>query len=181
MTERSAIGLAKTCMGVVLLLACVSTLSAAPITIVALGTSNSKGKGLPSSQSYPAQLQALLRARGHDVRVINLGVNGDTTAGILARVNAVPNATRLVLLEYAGKNEARNHITNSTANMAEIQSRLQARNIKCIDITAFMSNEFRVARAAGNLILPKDPHLNATAYGEVAAQLLPQVEAEIGR
>lgn len=33
------------------------------------------------------QLQAWLRARGHDVTILNAGVSGDTTAGGLARVD----------------------------------------------------------------------------------------------
>ncbi len=33
------------------------------------------------------QLQAWLRARGHDVTIVNAGVSGDTTAGGLARLD----------------------------------------------------------------------------------------------
>jgi acyl-CoA thioesterase-1 len=33
-------------------------------TVVALGASNTFGKGVSRSQAYPAQLEALLRARG---------------------------------------------------------------------------------------------------------------------
>jgi GDSL-like Lipase/Acylhydrolase len=88
-------------------LAGVATTKAAHVTIVALGTSNTAGRGLPSSQSYPSQLQAMLRAKAYDVSVINKGVNGDTTVGMLARVGSVPSGTRLVLFEYARPNEAR--------------------------------------------------------------------------
>jgi acyl-CoA thioesterase-1 len=42
----------------------IATLKAAQITIVAFGTSNTVGRGLASSQSYPAQLQAMLNAKG---------------------------------------------------------------------------------------------------------------------
>ena len=54
------------------------------MTIVALGASNTVGR---SGASYPAELEALLKAKGYDVRVINAGVNGDTTAGMAARLD----------------------------------------------------------------------------------------------
>ena len=110
-----------------------------------------------------------------------MGVNGDTTAGMLARLNSVPSGTRLVLLESWPKNEARGGIMNTTVNLAEIKSRLVTRNIKVIEVTGLFQMEFKAESPAGNLILSGRPHLNGTAYGHVAAQLLPQVEAAIGR
>jgi len=156
--------------------------AAASITIVALGTSNTRGRGVSPQDSYPAQLQAMLRAKGLPVQVINMGVNGDTTVGMLARLSAVPNGTRLVLLESWPNNEARGGVTNTSANLTEIQSRLAARNIKVLDVTVYFQAEHRAAGPAGNLVsTPAGPHLNGTAYSHVAAQLLPQVEAAIGR
>lgn len=55
------------------------------ITIAALGDSLTAGYGLVSDEGFVPQLQAWLDARDHDVRVINAGVSGDTTAGGLAR------------------------------------------------------------------------------------------------
>ena len=178
---RAGRNLCATMLAAMLLLYGSLAARAAQAVIVALGTSNSAGRGLPSSQSYPAQLQALLRAKGYDVRVINMGVNGDSTAGILSRVKSVPNGARLVLVEYARANEARHHITNSADNMAAIEHELAARNIKSIDITDLIRTIFARARPAGNLIDAHGPHLNASAYGEVARAVMPQVEAAIGR
>src|SRR5262245_66257212 len=56
-------------------------------TIVALGASNTFGKGVARNQAYPAQLEAILRARGHDVRVINAGIKAATTDGMMRRVD----------------------------------------------------------------------------------------------
>ena len=53
--------------------------------IVAFGDSNTAGYLVPPTQAYPAQLQAVLRAKGYDVAVENRGINGDT---LLRRVNA---------------------------------------------------------------------------------------------
>src|SRR5439155_17952150 len=67
--------------------------------VVALGASATAGYGLPSSESFPAQLQAMLQARGSATRVINAGVSGETTAQILARVSSsVPAGTKTVIL-----------------------------------------------------------------------------------
>ena len=57
--------------------------SADAATIVALGASNTYGKGVARNQAYPAQLEAILRAKGTNVRIVNAGINGDTTEGML--------------------------------------------------------------------------------------------------
>ena len=81
--------------GVVLTLGLATALSqtlaraaaADPVTIAALGDSLTQGYGLPDGEGLVPQLQAWLRARGHDVTVINAGVSGDTTAGGLSRID----------------------------------------------------------------------------------------------
>ena len=60
----------------------------APVRIVALGASNTEGFGVSTWEAYPVRLQALLKARGIDAEVINAGQSGDTTAGMLARLDA---------------------------------------------------------------------------------------------
>ena len=52
-----------------------------------LGTSLTQGYGLPPGTEIPALLQAKLKAAGFDVRVINAGVSGDTSAGGLSRID----------------------------------------------------------------------------------------------
>jgi acyl-CoA thioesterase-1 len=54
--------------------------------ILALGDSLFAGYGLRSDQSYPARLEAALRARGINARMANAGVSGDTSADGLARL-----------------------------------------------------------------------------------------------
>jgi hypothetical protein len=44
----------------------------AEVRIVALGDRGIRGKGVSESQAYPAQLEAALRARGHQVTVTNI-------------------------------------------------------------------------------------------------------------
>jgi acyl-CoA thioesterase-1 len=57
--------------------------------VLVLGDSIAAGYGLPESEALPARLEAKLRADGHDVRVINGGVSGDTTGDGLARLDWV--------------------------------------------------------------------------------------------
>jgi acyl-CoA thioesterase-1 len=72
-------------------------------TGVALGASNTFGKGVSRGQAYPAQLEVLLRARGISVHVVNAGINGNTTGEMLARLDsAVPKGTRVVILQPGG-------------------------------------------------------------------------------
>ena len=51
---------------------------AEPATILALGDSLTAGLGLGPAQAFPAKLAAALKAKGHDVIVLNAGVSGDT-------------------------------------------------------------------------------------------------------
>jgi acyl-CoA thioesterase-1 len=56
------------------------------VPILAFGDSLFAGYGLQSDQSYPARLEAALRARGINARIANAGVSGNTTADGLARL-----------------------------------------------------------------------------------------------
>ena len=55
--------------------------------VAALGDSLTAGYGLPPDDGLVPQLEGWLRERGHDVRLINAGVSGDTTAGGLSRID----------------------------------------------------------------------------------------------
>lgn len=60
--------------------------TAEPVVIAALGDSLTQGYGLVEEEGFVPQLERWLVARGADVRLINAGVSGDTTAGGAARV-----------------------------------------------------------------------------------------------
>src|SRR5258705_13019126 len=81
----------------------IGVVSADAATIVALGASNTYGKGVVRNQAYPAQLEAILRAKGSNVHVVNAGINGDTTEGMFGRLDrARPNGTSAVILQPGG-------------------------------------------------------------------------------
>src|SRR5262245_2818320 len=105
------------------------------VRIVALGASNTEGWGVLSSQSYPVQLQILLRARGVEATVLNAGIAGDTTGDMLARLDrAVPPRTHLVVLQPGTNDERMGLTVERSANIEKIRSALAARNTKLLVI-----------------------------------------------
>ncbi|WP_245477195.1 GDSL-type esterase/lipase family protein [Bradyrhizobium guangzhouense] len=139
-------------------------------TVVALGASNTFGKGVSRSQAYPAQLETLLRARGLSVRVINAGINGDTTGGMLARLDrVVPKGTSVVILQPGG-NDRRKLAADNTP---EIQSRLGAMGIKVVMLPNGMLH--------GLPHQPDGQHLTPEGYHMLAEQLAGEVAAALGK
>lgn len=69
------------------LLAMVPAAKAAQVRLLILGDSLTAGYGLPHDQGFQAQLAAALRAGGHDVRIVDAAVSGDTSAGGRARLD----------------------------------------------------------------------------------------------
>jgi acyl-CoA thioesterase-1 len=61
--------------------------AAEPMRIVALGDSLTAGYGVAGPDAFPVRLEAALKARGHDVAIVNAGVSGDTATDGLARVD----------------------------------------------------------------------------------------------
>ena len=57
------------------------------IVLLAFGDSLMAGYQIPLDKAFPAQLQAALREKGYNARVINSGVSGDTAGEGLARLD----------------------------------------------------------------------------------------------
>lgn len=102
--------------------------------IVAFGDSLTAGLGVSPEESYPAQLQRRLEAAGYPHRVINAGVNGETTAGALRRVPLVLKSNpSLVILETGGNDGLRGVDPKETRqNLNEIISRLKAAGVTVV-------------------------------------------------
>lgn len=105
--------------------------AAEPVKIVALGDSLTAGHLLPPSDAFPVQLEAALKARGHDVTVVNAGVSGDTSSGGLARLDwSVPEDADAVIVELGGNDALRGLDPATTrANIDQIVGRLKARGV----------------------------------------------------
>ncbi len=99
--------------------------------LLVLGDSLAAGYGLAHQDGFEAQLEAALRARGHDVRIIDGAVSGDTTAGGRARLEwALGDGADAALVELGGNDGLRGIDPTSTeANLAAILDKLAARHI----------------------------------------------------
>jgi acyl-CoA thioesterase-1 len=78
----------------------------APVTIVAFGDSLTAGYGVKPGQSFPAQLQMALAAKGRKVTIVNAGVSGDTTSGGLGRLDWSLDPTADGVILELGANDA---------------------------------------------------------------------------
>jgi acyl-CoA thioesterase I len=109
---------------------------AATSRIVALGDSLVAGYGLQPQDSYPAQLQAALRKAGHDVKVDNAGVSGDTTAGGVSRLEWSISGTpkpALVIVSLGANDMLRGlDPAPARANLRKILSELKRREIPAV-------------------------------------------------
>ena len=138
------------------------------LTVVAIGASNTSGWGVGEKAAYPAHLEALLRERGLDARVVNAGKLFDTTGGMLARLDAaVPPETALVVVQ-PGANDLRLLGTRErrAANIAAMVARLSERGIRAIVYDpAFPPEAYQWDRV----------HISADGHVRIAQELLPQV------
>jgi acyl-CoA thioesterase-1 len=148
---------------------------AAHAQIVALGASNVAGKGVSSSEAFPAQLERMLAAKGYNAHITNAGVNGNTNADLLARLDqAVPAGTKVVLLGTLGGryNARRLGQGDQNAELASIMAKLRSRGIKIIPVGA--------AGLTRKHLQVDGVHLTAEGHAIVAARLLPSVIRALG-
>jgi acyl-CoA thioesterase I len=147
------------------------------VEIVALGASNTEGWGLSPSQSYPARLQALLMAKGIDANVSNAGIAGDTTGGMLARLDrAVPAGTQIVILQPGTNDEYMGTGAERAANIEKIRSRLAARNIKLLLIENAMLDALPRSELRADGV-----HFTPAGYALLAERILPHVIAALNK
>ncbi|WP_299784360.1 arylesterase [uncultured Marivita sp.] len=81
---------------------CLCTVTAAqaePVEILALGDSLTAGYGLIDQEGFVPKMRTWLEEQGLDVRLVNAGVSGDTTAGGLSRVawSLTPSTDALIV------------------------------------------------------------------------------------
>ena len=88
--------------------------SGRPLTIVAIGSSSTAGAGASSpAASYPSRLAIELKARfpGHDITVLNRGVNGEETDDMMTRfpTDVIAAHPQLVLWQVGTNSVLRDH------------------------------------------------------------------------
>jgi acyl-CoA thioesterase-1 len=101
------------------------------IRLLMLGDSITAGFGLARNEGPPARIQALLRERGRNVRVLDAGVSGDTTAGGRARIQwALADRPQAAIVALGGNDGLRGLTpAQMQANLTAILDALKARGI----------------------------------------------------
>jgi acyl-CoA thioesterase-1 len=115
-------------------LASVSQAAARTLRVVALGDSLTAGLGLSPGKAFPDRLEAALRAKGWDVKVVNAGVSGETAADGLARYEwAVPPDADALIIELGANDMLRGHSPAATkAALAAILDRARAAHLPAL-------------------------------------------------
>lgn len=140
-------------LGVVALMFQSFSADAAPAStqrlVLAFGDSLTAGYRLKPNESFPAQLEAALKAEGRNVRVHNAGVSGDTTAGGKARLAWVLNSLKqkpdLAILELGANDMLRGQNPKITeANLDAMLSEFRKRGIPVILAGMFASQNLGV-------------------------------------
>ncbi|MBK1831677.1 arylesterase [Verrucomicrobiaceae bacterium R5-34] len=98
--------------------------------VVFLGDSITAGYGLKKSEAYPAIIEKLAKADGHQIQVINAGLSGDTTSGGVRRIAVLARQPIDLLVIALGGNDGLRGIPakvsgNNLANIVDIVRRKQ--------------------------------------------------------
>lgn len=180
--------------------------SSQTITILAFGDSLTAGYGLAPQEAFPVKLEAALKAKGHDVRIVNAGVSGDTSTAGRDRLDwALGEDVDAVIVEL-GANDALRGIDpkQTEAALAAILDTLRNRKLPVLlagmlaprNLGPAYGQEFdalfpALAKARGILFYPffldgvaadaslnqaDGIHPNARGVDVIVARMLPMVE-----
>lgn len=100
-----------------------------PVTILALGDSLTEGLGVAEKDAYPAQLEAALKQAGYvNAKVINSGLSGETSTGLVNRLDWVLKTKPDITILTTGANDAMRGIDVATieSNLRTAIERLQS-------------------------------------------------------
>ena len=98
------------------------------LTILALGDSLTEGLGVANDANYPAQLEASLQELGYkNAKVINSGLSGETSTGLVNRLDWVAQTKPDITILTIGANDAIRGIDVATveANIRKAVKQLQ--------------------------------------------------------
>ena len=125
---------AACCLAALAFAASAPAASARSWRIVAFGDSLSAGYQLPASAAFPSVLEAALKARGFDAKVVNASVSGDTVAGGLERIDwALAEGADIVILELGANDMLRGHDVGQTQDgLDALISKIMARGARVL-------------------------------------------------
>jgi acyl-CoA thioesterase-1 len=111
--------------------------SARPARLLAFGDSLTEGYGVPPGAAFPVRLERALKARGHNVTVVNAGVSGETSAGGLQRIDwilaDIANLPDAAIVELGANDGLRGlPAAEMERNLDGILAKLKTRNISLL-------------------------------------------------
>lgn len=117
--------------------------------VVFLGTSLTAGYGLDEDQAYPALIQQRIDSLGLPFRVVNAGVNGETSAGGLRRIDWLLRQPVAVLVLELGANDGLRgqDVEAMRANLQAIIERTREAHPDAAIIVAGMESPPNMGRA----------------------------------
>ena len=154
--------------------------SAAPVRLLVLGDSLSAGYGLAHADGFEAQLAAALRAHGHDVRIVDGAVSGDTSAGGLARLDwALGDGADAAIVEL-GANDGLRGVDPAVTekNLTAILDALAARHIPVLLTGMYALPNLGPDYAAG---VPRGVRPAGDAAGRAVRPVLPRRRGDRSR
>lgn len=151
------------------------------IRVFALGASNTNGKGVGSSEAWPAQLERILHAKGYDVTMSVSAINGDTSQGVLSRASSIPEGTQVVVFDTGGDNDRLRGRSEGQINATKAQIAAAIRAHGAVPIQATYKSLIGPQRSGGVGYQEDGIHLAAASHARVAAYLAPRVIAAAAR
>lgn len=150
--------------GILSVLAFIGPATAAPIKILAFGTSLTQGYGLPPGTEFTVVMQQKLKAAGIDATIINAGVSGDTSSDGLSRLDwSLADHPDAAIVEM-GSNDA----------LRGIDPALTEKNISA------MLGKFKAAHVPVLLLGMKAPRNLGPEYEKAFDPIYPKLAKEYG-
>lgn len=102
----------------------------APKTILFFGDSITAGYGLSPEDAYPAHVEAALLKKGLNVKVVNAGLSGETSAGGLSRIDWILRQPIDVFVLELGANDGLRGLPldQTKTNLQAIIDKVKAKN-----------------------------------------------------
>lgn len=179
--------------------------------IATVGDSLTEGYGLDEEKAYPAILEKKLRDSGHNYKVINAGISGETSSGTLSRIRWILTLNPDIVILETGANDGLRGIDPDLTrkNIHEIVRILKGEGVVVVvagmemvrNLGVEFTDAFReiypsVAAEEGTLLIPfflegvaGDPRLNQAdgihpnpeGYRVVVETVYPYAVKAIGR
>ncbi|MEZ4971989.1 MAG: arylesterase [Cyclobacteriaceae bacterium] len=114
----------------IIALAFVFQLTSAPKIILFFGDSITAGYGLSMEEAYPAHVEKTLKEKGLDVKVVNAGLSGETSAGGLSRIDWVLRQQVDVFVLELGANDGLRGLplSQTRSNLQSIIDKVKVKN-----------------------------------------------------